>query len=141
MPVAVITYTIPANQVRATLDEEHRRLERQLNEAVDDILKFVENAQIKAYTATANPGLPPGSRYERTFNLRDASRTRRTGTHLPDISGEWYADEGVARYAGEVLGNRGEQKPIHRGRWKSREQVEQEAQVAAPGIVEEKLRR
>ena len=141
MPVAVITYTIPANQVRATLDEEHRRLERQLNEAVDDILKFIENAQIKAYTATANPSRPPGSRYVRTFNLRDASETERTGTHLPDISGEWRVNLGKARYGVEVLGSRGEQKPIHRGRWKSREQVEREAREAAPGIVEEKLRR
>ena len=141
MALPIIIYEVPQNQVRATLDEEKRHLERQLNEARDDILKFIEAAQIKAYTSSANPSLPPGSRYERTFNLRDASETERTGTQLPDISGEWRANLSKARYGAEVLGSRGEQARIHRGRWKSREQVEREAQAAAPGIVEEKLRR
>ena len=141
MAIVAITYTVPANHVRAAIEEEERRLERQLNEARDDILKFIENAQIKAYTSSANPSLPPGSRYVRTFNLRDASETERTGTQLPNISGEWRVNLSKARYGAEVLGSRGEQARIHRGRWKSREQVEREAQAAAPGIVEEKLRR
>jgi len=141
MTLPIIIYEVPQNQVRATLDELERQLERDLNEARDDILKFIENAQIKAYTATANPSRPPGSRYVRTFNLRDASETERTGTQLPNISGEWRVNLGKARYGADVLGSRGEQKPIHRGRWKSRTKVEREAREAAPGIIEEKLRR
>ncbi len=92
---------------------------------VVEALKQIEQAQILAYTRNANP---PRLAYERTFTLRSASRTQITDAELPSIAGQWWADEGVAHYAEEVLGPRTRQKPIHQDRWKSSEQVANEAQ-------------
>ena len=140
MTVPIITYEIPLNQVRAEIETAERRLERQLNAGVDDVLKFIENEQILAYGADSNPARPPGSRYVRTFDLQSASETERTGTKLPDISGVWRVNLSKARYGEKVLGTRQQQAPIHRGRWKSKTDVENAAKEAAPGIIEEHLK-
>lgn len=139
MPV-LITYTIPVGETEAELKAGEKWLEARLNEAIGDMLKFIEQDQIKAYTATGNPPRPAGSDYVRTFTLQRASETKRTGTQLPDISGEWLVNESVARYAPYVVGSRAEQARIHRGRWKSRTQIEAEAREAAPAIVERRLK-
>lgn len=135
----VITYEVPLNQVRAEIEAHERRIEAALNEARDDILKFIENDQIKAYTATGNPPRPPGSDYQRTFTLQRASETVVTGSKLPDISGEWRVNESIAPYGPYVVGTRQEQAKIHRNRWKSRGQIEAEAKEAAPAIIERRL--
>lgn len=136
----IIIYEVKAERSIADLKAEEKKHEDRLNEAVDEILAFIENCQIKAYTSSGNPPLPTGSRYQRTFNLRAASHVERTGTKLPNISGEWSVDEGKARYGRYVLGSRSEQAKIHRGRWKTRPEVEKETQEKAPQIVKEKLR-
>lgn len=135
----VVSYEVPINQVRAEIEANQRRIETALNLAVDDILKYIEQDQIKAYTAAGNPPQPAGSQYVRTFTLQRASETHRTGTRLPDISGEWLVNEGIARYGPYVVGTRAEQARIHRGRWRSKTQIEAEAKVAAPAIIERRL--
>ena len=141
MAMPVIVYEIPMNQVRAEIEAGQRRIERDLNAAVGDLLIFAGLVQAESYLSTSMPALPPGSIYERTFTLREASKTRRTGTHLPDISGEWYIDEGIAPYGEDVIGPRAKQKPIHQGRWKSQEDIEAEVKAKAPEIIQENLRR
>lgn len=140
MASVTITYEIPMNQVVSTIAREIHRLEAGLNAAVDELLTVVENTQILKYTASAFPAPPPGSRYTRTFALRGASETRRTGTKLPDISGEWSANEGKAKHAPFVLGKRAQQARIHRGRWKSTDEAEAEMKAKAPEIIKERLR-
>lgn len=135
----VVTYKVIG--ATAAVENGVDWLEAGLNETVDELLRLVELAQIHKYTSSNFPALPGGSRYRRTFDLRDASQTERTGDKLPDISGVWSVDEGKARYGKFVLGTRQEQAPIHRGRWKSRDEVEQEIQEKVSEIVEEKLRR
>ena len=141
MAIPIIVYEIPQGQVRAEIEAQQRRIERGLNGAVDDLLTFAGLVQAESYLSTSMPALPPGSAYERTFTLRDASKTRRTGTHLPDISGEWYIDEGIAPYGEDVIGPRAKQKPIHKGRWKSQEDIESAVKAKAPEIIGEHLRK
>lgn len=108
-----------------------------LVEALGGILEAIEQAQILSYTASSNPGKLD---YERTFTLRDASRKRTTRTTLPHISGEWYADEGVADYAEYVIGAEEDQAEIHQGRWKSLEDVVAEVEQEAGSIIKEAIR-
>lgn len=136
----LITYEVPLGQVEADIERETRKIGAALNEAVDDVLKFIRQDQVESYTATGNPPRPAGSDYVRTFTLQRASETERTGSQLPNISGEWRVNESVAPYAPYVVGTRAEQARIHRGRWKSRTQIEQEAREAAPAIVERRLK-
>lgn len=110
-----------------------------INEALDDILVATELVQAASYLRTSNPGLPAGSTYRRTFRLRESSRTKRGSRKLPQITGSWFTDPGVAPYADEVIGPRSEQKPIHRGRWKSLEDIQAKIDELAPAIMEEKL--
>lgn len=114
-----------------------RETERQLNQAVSELLKFIEEAQILAYTQDARPRKPAGSRYRRTFRLRRSSRTSQPGTKLPELRGKW---EARIDYASDVLGPRNQQKAIHRGRWKSLEDVQSEAEEVWPNIAEERLK-
>lgn len=135
MAVAVIV-EIPTQAVAAVIQDEIRRnIAPGLNQITDEVLDLIAQAQILSYTATAGPPKPAGSTYERTFRLQSASRSKRTGDHLPDISGEWYADESVAEYAKYVLGSEAEQAAIHRGRWKSEEDVAAQVQRKIPGLV------
>ena len=141
MAIPAIVYEIPMGQVRAEIEAEQRRIERGLNGAVDDLLTFAGLVQAEGYLSTSMPALPPGSTYERTFTLREASKARRTGTRLPDISGEWYIDEGIAPYGEGVIGPRAKQKSIHKGRWKSQEDIEAAVKAKAPEIIGEHLRK
>lgn len=125
-------------QVNQTIAEQVRRIERGLNAAVDELLTEVENTQILKYTASAFPTSRPS--YDRTFRLQSASVTRRTSTKLPTISGVWSADEAKAPAARFVLGKKSQQARIHRGRWKSTEEVEAAVKGKAPGIIQEHLR-
>jgi hypothetical protein len=113
------------------------RIEAALNRAMDEILATIALSQIEAYTADSLPPRPAGSVYQRSFDLRGSSRSRRSGQALPDISGEWYSESDYARY---VLGLRSQQAVIHRGRWKSLEDVTAEAERFAPGIIDKELR-
>lgn len=140
MAIPAIIYDIPMGQVKAEIEAEQRRIERGLNGAADDLLTLAGLVQAESYLSTSMPALPPGSAYERTFTLREASKTRRTGTHLPDISGEWYIDEGIAPYGEDVIGPKAKQKPIHQGRWKSQEGIEAAVEAKAPEIIKERLR-
>lgn len=135
----VIIFSIPPGQMEAEIKAQEQWIEARLNEGRDDLLKYIEQDQVKAYTSTGNPPLPPGSLYVRTFTLQGASETEVTGRKLPDISGRWYINEGKASYGPAVLGIRAEQARIHRGRWKPRTQIEQEAREAAPAIIERRL--
>ena len=140
MSNVTVTYQIPMTQVGQTIAQQVRRIEAGLNAAVDELLGEIEQAQILAYTASGLPSQPAGTDYVRTFKLQSSSKTRRTSTKLPVISGEWIADEGIARYAGYVIGSRSNQAKVHRGRWKSKEQVTAEVTAKAPAIVERNLR-
>jgi hypothetical protein len=136
----IISYDVPLTEIQEITRKEERRIERALNAAVDDLLKMVGQAQILSYTSTGNPSQPPGTRYVRKFTLKGSNETERTSRNLPEISGVWRANEGKAKHAKYVLGPQTEQAPIHRGRWKSLEQVGNEVQEKAPGVIEEKLR-
>jgi hypothetical protein len=133
----VITYEVPLNQVQAEIEAGERQIEARLNEVVDETLKYIVN--ITTYTAGGNPPPPSGSRYRRTFNLLNAGETKRTGTKLPDVSGEWSVNLGKARYGEYVRGTRQQQAPIHRGRWDDRDEVERQAGEKAEQIAQEKL--
>lgn len=135
MSGVTVTYKIPMGQVKSTIAEQVRRIETGLNRAVDELLELTANTQILKYSASAFPTPPPGSTYTRTFTLQSASETRRTSTKLPVISGEWSANEGKAKHARFVLGKRSQQARIHRGRWKSQEEVEKEVKGAAQAII------
>ena len=136
----IVEIIIDPGEIEAEIRQDVEQVEAALNEAIDDLLDLAESTQIKAYTASALPAQPPGSAYQRTFQLASASKKRRTDRSLPTIGGEWYADESVADYAEFVLGRQADQAAIHRGRWKSLEEIEAELQSAAPGIVAKKLK-
>lgn len=114
-------------KVRDTdLSQAVRNVERiisdRLRTGVNRLLQTVADTQILAYTPSSNPDR---LFYDRTMTLRRASRIEPARGELPFITGRWYADEGVAPYAEEVLGPRSMQAPIHRDRWKSIEEVEE----------------
>lgn len=135
----IVVYGIPLDQVDAVLQRGKADTEARLVEARDKILDFIEQYQIKSYTANSNPALPPGSNYQRTFNLAGASEIEKISGKLPNISGVWRVDENRADYAEHVLGTRQQQAKIHRGRWKSLEEVERAAQEKGSQIVQEQL--
>lgn len=99
-----------------------------LKRAVERGLVEIELAQIKGYLSNSNPAKPAGSTYVRTFKLRNSSRTKVSGSKFP--RGVWDTD-GSAPYDSLVLGTRSQQARIHRGRWRSQEDVIK--------IVDEKL--
>lgn len=129
----IISYTIEAGDDEARIK---RDIEQALVEAGKKILDLIEDTQIHKYTLTSNPALPAGSRYERTFVLRQSSRKRMTKVTLPAIRGRWSA---TARYAADVLGSRAQQTPMFASRWKSTEDVEAEVQPKAEKIIEIEL--
>ena len=120
-------------------DDLIEEAENLLNEGVDQILVAAELVQVASYLKTSNPPQPAGSDYTRTFTLRRSSKTRRKGRRFPVLSGQWFTDPGIAPYADEVIGPRSEQKPIHRGRWKSLEEIQAKVDELAAAITEEKL--
>lgn len=134
----IVTYEIPEGQIRAITQAEAQALEKELNEATDELLKLI--AQAHFYTATGNPSQPAGSTYNRTFDLRDAGETKIISSRLPVISGQWQVNESKARYARYVIGSRADQAAIHQGRWKSLEEVTQEINEKAPDVVKKHIR-
>lgn len=135
MSGVIVTYEIPLAQVQAVIQDEMKGLEQSLIKATEELLELTAQAQATSYTANANPSRPPGSEYRRTFSLQRASETRIISSRLPVISGVWRANEGKARYASSVIGSRADQAQVHRGRWKSLEEVAQEINEKAPDIV------
>lgn len=113
-----------------------RIISARLRAGVDRVLQRVADTQILAYTVSSNPDR---LRYERTLNLQRASRIEPAKGDLPNISGRWYADEGVAPYAEEVLGPRSMQAPVHVDRWKSIEEVEEIVSQEADAIIAEEI--
>ena len=136
MEQVVILIEVETDLDRGMID---RRLTDALNRGMDKILDTVELIQAHKYLSDALPQRPSGSTYKRTFRLRRASRKQRTGYSLDNIGGIWYVDEGAADYAPEVIGPRAEQKPIHRGRWLSLEEIAEQAERLAPGILQEEI--
>lgn len=131
----MITFTVEISQrqVEAGVNEAEQRIIQVLSdEAMPRLIDFVEDTQIKKYTTSGNPALPPASEYTRTFELRDSSDRR-----LDGLNGEWFTDLDYARW---VLGSEVEQAAIHRGRWKSKEQVEAELEANGDRIINEALK-
>jgi hypothetical protein len=133
-------YKIPMGQVQADIAKQTRHIEAGLNKSVDDLLALAANTQILKYTASANPAPPPASTYTRTNTLKGASQTRRTSSNLPEISGVWSVDESKAPYAQYVIGSYFLQSRIHRNRWKSKQDITEEVQKAAPGIIKKHIK-
>jgi hypothetical protein len=102
----------------------------------DKLLVAIEQIQIHKYTGSAHPS---ALRYKRTFTLRKSSQTKAVGDKLPNIGGVWWADEGIAPYAREVIGPAADQKPVHRGRWMTLEQIAAEAEGIGGPLAEETL--
>lgn len=129
----------PITGVNETIQAEERRIEILLVDGVDDVLDFAGQVQAESYTATGNPPQPPGSTYQRTFDLARSSKKHLTRRKLPIIAGEWYSDPGVASYNEYVIGPRSRQAAIHQGRWKSEEDVEREVSKNAARIIQERF--
>lgn len=127
----------PITGVDSTIAAEERRLEAQLVAGVEAVLDFAGTVQAESYTSTGNPAQPAGSTYTRTFALARSSEKKMTSKTLPIISGVWRANPAVARHAELVIGPRSQQAGIHRGRWKSEEDIEAEVGRAAPGIIQD----
>lgn len=120
----------------AAQKQAEKVLEAELVAGVGEVLTAIEGIQIKKYTESDHP---PRLKYQRTFTLRNASRTEVTRRTLPVIEGQWTVDESEAPYAEEVIGPRSQQKAIHRGRWLSQEDIEREGQEQAESIMEARL--
>lgn len=114
------------------------RLKRTNQGFTKDVLDEIELTQIQAYTLTSMPAQPPGSTYRRTFTLRESSR-RRIGTITANrIDASWFTK---LDYAAEVLGEVEDQKEIHRGRWKSLQEVVKLVDAKIPDIYDENFRK
>jgi len=103
-----------------------------IEDSIDDMLTFIDNAQAKRYTQDSEPEKPAGSHYRRTFYLQNTTEK----VHVLKYEGEWISD---IPYSNKVLGLSREQADIHRGRWKSQEIVEQMAIDEAPSIIIKKV--
>ena len=139
MSGVTVTYKIPMGQVQRAITKETRRVTAKLNAARDEILQFAGQVQILSYTGSGNPSPPPGSHYDRTFTLQGAFETRVTSTKLPTISGEYGVNEGKARYASYVVGSRARQAKVHRGRWKSEEEVKKIVKGRAQVVIKKHI--
>lgn len=133
MSEVIVSYTVQSGDDQA---EFEKKLAPALIEAVKKTMDEVAATQILKYTSSSNPALPPGSTYNRTFELRQSSRVKVIKTTLPVIRGQWRA---IARHAPDVLGSRAEQTPIFQNRWKSREEVEDIVTPKAEKIVQKEL--
>lgn len=133
MSEVIVSYTIQSGDDQAKFE---KKIALALVESVNKIMDKIEATQILKYTSSSNPALPPGSTYNRTFELRQSSRVKVIKTTLPVIRGQWRA---VARHAPDVLGSRSEQTPIFQNRWKSTEEVEDIVQSKAERIVMKEL--
>jgi hypothetical protein len=129
----ILTYSVGLNQkdVDIAVNGLQSQIDKGLSVSVDHMLTFIENSQIKAYTANARPSLPEGSDYIRTFELQESSEKIHQSSAL---EGVWKSDLDHAKY---VIGQENEQAPIHQGRWKSIEVVESELLEAAPKIIQD----
>jgi hypothetical protein len=136
----IIKYEMPIAQMKAEIEAIRRKTEAGLNAAVDELLDYAGKVQVESYTSAANPTKPPGSNYQRTFNLQRASSKVRLGKTMPNISGRWYVNEGIAAYGKYVVGKRRQQASIHRGRWKSLEEIEAAVKEKAPQAMERHLK-
>ena len=130
----IIEYEIPIEDISRLTADYNRQAQKKLIGAVSEILTAIEEAQILKYTGTTDPPLPAGSRYVRSFALRETSQKEIKSRDLPEITGEW-STTGAAAYDRYVLGPREDQAAIHRGRWKSTEEVEKEIEHQAEEIV------
>ncbi len=98
------------------------KFNRGLKKVIKAALRLIEKEQIKNYTLTLRPKRPPNSKYRRTFKLKKSSRKSVPKTADKGWIGIWDTD-GSADYDKYVLGTRNQQAAIHRGRWKSEEEV------------------
>ncbi len=133
-----VAISIDQKSVEAVARAATDRLEAALVRGVERLLTIAEEAQATSYTASGNPDRLA---YERTFRLKSASETEMLSTHLPEISGEWRINEGIASYGRYVLGKRSEQAPIHRDRWLSEEDVEAIVESKQDEVINEEMNR
>lgn len=127
---------IHSEAVIASLERYPEETRAGLREGIEEILTVIEDAQIKAYTKGDKPGLPAGSTYDRTFDLRDSSQRKIVTFTGSEFEAMWYTD---LSYAPFVIGQLEDQAAIHRGRWKPLEEVKQEAEQKAGPILEKHL--
>jgi len=85
-------------------------------------IQLIADEQILAYKATSKPRQPSGATYRRTFDLQRSSRTKIKKASGRGFEGIWDTD-GSADYDKFVLGTRAQQASVHKGRWKSEEEV------------------
>lgn len=126
---------LPVQEVEHFAEQSESKLKATFEDILNDLLKAIENIQATSYTINSNPTQPPATTYQRTMNLASASKIL---INSPD-SGEWYIDESVASYGPYVIGKVVDQAPIHRGRWKSLEDIKARAEEIAPGIARKRL--
>jgi len=120
-------------------DGTEKQLSKYLFEAMKEALAFTELVQIRAYTSTGNPSQPSGSDYRRTFTLRGSSKVKVTSKKLPEIRGQWIADPRIAEYAIYVIGPKSRQATVHKGRWKSLEDIADIVEKKLPEIFDKYL--
>ena len=120
------------------IQETDKKLERANVIFAREVLDTIEKAQILAYTSSGKPSQPSGSRYRRTFTLQKSSvrRTKRVTARV--IDAEWFT---TLDYAPKVLGQASDQALIHRGRWKSLEQVVREVDQQISDIYDDSFRK
>lgn len=122
------------------IDTIPREIEAAAVRGVEKALKALEEVQATSYEANSNPAKPAGSRYQRTFALKRASRTRILNPRFPTIIGRWDLD-GSIDYGEKVIGPASDQDPIHRGRWKSEEEVLEIWEPMAPQIIDDEIQK
>ncbi len=130
---------INIGQFQKSTNLAQKEIIRRLVSATDKILDLIEATQIKKYTSAGEPDRPTGSKYERTFTLRDSSKKKITSRRLPEVEGLWWSEMHEAPYNKYVIGPRSEQAPVHRDRWKSIEEVVIEVDARASQIIREEL--
>lgn len=129
-----VVIDIPVQEFRAIIDRKESQIKVAFEDALEALLAAVGPIQATSYGPDSGPSRPAGSTYQRTFTLARASRTR---VISPD-RGEWYNEAPYARF---VIGSVRQQAGIHRGRWKSIEEVKTRLEEIGPGIVSDRLQK
>lgn len=105
---------------------------------VKNLLDEIELTQIQAYTLSSMPSQPSGATYRRTFDLRRSSRREINSITNFGIDANWHTE---LDYAPFVLGSKSQQAKIHKGRWKSTEEVSALVEKKSDQIYEESFRK
>lgn len=109
-----------SSEVTSFLKGIPAKVEKGFRILAEQSLDVTENAQILAYGQNSSPPKPAGSTYTRTFKLRASSKRKIRNVSSTGFTAEWFTN---LSYAPFVLGTVSQQVPLHRGRWKSVENV------------------